>query len=141
MKVYKVVQTVGGKVYSCCKNSDFPQEARVEYKVGEYTKPNDVMKDSLLFAFKSLHEAKLFQDTFCSLDIKVYESDGVGVTKACYPQKIDYCYDLNFYIKYWLSFTQNRKLKKKLPKGQVQHFIHRYKTGVCCREIKLKKVV
>lgn len=138
-KAYKVLyQKIDGSLVSCCRNSDFPKEFVVEYKVGKSVKPN--IPESKLFAFLDLQEAISFALTMCSNRMVIYECECTGLSTSARPQTFRFCENTrqNF-IRYWKNFAQAKNAKRAIPKGSPIRFP--YESSVTFDSIKLTNLV
>lgn len=92
MLVYKVVYVnKDGSMVSCCRNEEFPEELRLEYKIGESTRPKLI--GSRIFVFGNLHDAKHWVDFtwYYNCNIKILECQTKAlyepITPSTYPSR------------------------------------------------------
>lgn len=142
MKVYKVVYNHYGKLFSACRNDAFPNDFRVEYTLGVEVKPN--VKDTMLFAFTDIDEARRFRDSLWTSEVSLYEAETPSCVKNIVPQNIDddsISDTKKRFTEFWLSFFQAKTKKKKIDKKGKHPQAFNYKSSVCCPSLKLIKEV
>lgn len=80
--MYKVVRKIDGKLCSVCASSDFLEEARVEYIPNETVYPK--FKNTKLFVFKKLKDARYFAEDFRDPDLEIWECEVENATSPGY---------------------------------------------------------
>lgn len=135
-EVYKVVRIENdGRLSSACCRNSFPDKFRVYYKVGVNTKPN--IKESMLFAFTDLEEAKDFADNFMEPHA-IYLAHATKLFKNIKPQNIGYYNVFKSLNDFWKKLYEAKKNKKRMDKVGTPMRLD-YKSTVCCPSLKLIK--
>ena len=131
-KYYKVVLNSKGKLFSCIRDTNFfggnnfKSKYAIEYKVGEWVRPN--VDGSQLMVFKFLNDAKIFARNHSLYDI--YKCEISGITKK------------SVFIRYTSLYYNMHRIrdlwKKKKNRKKINHYMDLPPSGtIFCSAVKL----
>lgn len=130
MTYYKVVNCLDNKYYSATVNLDLLDDYVTEYKVGRVTKPT--IKNTKLFIFNNLADAKAFKSRFCSSSGRVFECIPLNPSHIRY---IGQAYEAD---KFWECKWLHKALRFVFRDLRCEP---EYKNAMACDALKLTKEV